>query len=65
MLEALGFITAPVVAMNPDIQPTDIDSMRRHDVAPIILNGVGHYPMIEEPEQFDPLLADTLESFTR
>ncbi len=30
LLEALSVITAPIVAINPDIAPTDVDSLRRH-----------------------------------
>jgi len=65
MLEALSMTTAPVVAINPDIPPTDVNSMRRHGIETTILSNVGHYSMIEDPERFDPLLADTLESFSR
>ena len=63
ILEALPHITAPIVAINPDIQPTDVDSMRRHGIEPIVLKDVGHFLMIEDPEQFNPVLAATLASF--
>ena len=63
VLAALPHITAPIVAINPDIEPTDVDSMRRHGVEPIVLNDVGHFLMIEDPEQFNPVLAATLASF--
>jgi hypothetical protein len=32
ILEALADITAPLVAINPSIGPTDADSLRRHGV---------------------------------
>jgi len=60
---ALTYITAPIVAINPDIQPTDVESMRRHGVEPVVLTNVGHFLMIEDPEQFNPILAGTLASF--
>lgn len=47
----------------PTCKPTDVDSMRRHGVEPIVLEGVGHFLMIEDPEQFNPVLAATLASF--
>ena len=63
ILAALPHIAAPVVAINPDVQPTDAGSMRRHGVEPIQRKGVGHFLMIEDPEQFNPVLAATLASF--
>ncbi len=63
ILAALPHIAAPIVAINPDIGPTDVDSMRRHGVEPIVLEDVGHFLMIEAPDQFNPVLAATLASF--
>jgi pimeloyl-ACP methyl ester carboxylesterase len=63
ILAALPHIAAPIVAINPDIGPTDVDSMRRHGVEPIVLEGVGHFLMIEDPDRFNPVLAATLASF--
>jgi pimeloyl-ACP methyl ester carboxylesterase len=64
ILRNVAEIAAPIVAINPDIQPTDADSMRRHGVETIVLNDVGHFLMIEDPGQFNPLLAQTLASFS-
>jgi pimeloyl-ACP methyl ester carboxylesterase len=63
ILAALPEIAAPKVAINPDIGPTDVDSMRQHGVEPVLLHDVGHFSMIEDPEQFNPVLVATLESF--
>ena len=63
ILAALADITAPLVAINPGIAPTDVDSLRKHGVEPILLADVGHFPMLEDPEQFNPILATTLASF--
>ncbi len=65
ILAALSQITAPVVAINPDIGPTDVDSLRRHGVEPIVLEGVGHFLMLEDPERFNAVLTSTLASFER
>jgi pimeloyl-ACP methyl ester carboxylesterase len=62
---ALPQVTAPVVAINPNIGPTDVDSLRRHGVERIVLEGMGHFLMLEDPERFDPLFASTLASFER
>lgn len=63
LLAALTQLTPPIVAINPDIAPTDADSMRLHGVETIILKDVGHFLMIEDLEQFNPVLVSTLESF--
>jgi pimeloyl-ACP methyl ester carboxylesterase len=63
ILAALPHVTAPIVAINPDIGPADVDSLRRHGVEPIVLEGVGHFPMIEAPDRFNPVLAAALASF--
>jgi non-ribosomal peptide synthetase component F len=39
------------------------DSMRRHGVEPIVLDGVGHFLMLEAPDRFNPVLAAALASF--
>jgi pimeloyl-ACP methyl ester carboxylesterase len=65
LLAALAKLTAPIVAINPDVAPTDVESLRRHGVEPIVLTGVGHFLMLEDPEQFNPVLVETLASFER
>ena len=65
IIAALAEIAAPVVAINPDLGPTDVDSLRRHGVEPIVLEGVGHYAMLEDPDRFNAVLASTLGSFER
>lgn len=63
MLAELAQITAPVVAINPDVAPTDTESFRRHGIEPIVLRGVGHYLMLEDPGQFNRVLEATLAAF--
>lgn len=63
IIAALAEVSAPVVAINPDVSPTDVESLRRHGVEPIILTGVGHFSMLEDPDQFNPVLGATLASF--
>lgn len=65
LLAALATLSAPVVAINPDVAPTDAESLRRHGVEPIVLTGVGHFLMLEDPDQFNPVLVETLASFER
>ncbi|HEX2700816.1 MAG TPA: alpha/beta hydrolase [Acidimicrobiales bacterium] len=63
LIAALAELSAPVVAINPDVSPTDVESLRRHGVEPIILTGVGHFSMLEDPDQFNAVLVATLASF--
>ena len=63
ILAALQQLTAPIVAINPDTGAADADSLRDHGVEVIALPGVGHFPMLEVPEEFNALVASTLASF--
>jgi pimeloyl-ACP methyl ester carboxylesterase len=63
IIAALAEISAPVVAINPDLGPTNADSLRRHGVQPTVLGGVGHYLMLEDPARFNAVLASALASF--
>ena len=63
IIAALAELSVSIVAINPDVAPTDIESLRRHGVETIVLNGVGHFLMLEDPNQFNAALLDTLASF--
>ncbi|MEO7555000.1 MAG: alpha/beta hydrolase [Acidimicrobiales bacterium] len=65
LLAALTEITAPTVAINPDVAPTDSESLRKYGVEVTVLRDVGHFLMLEDPAQFNPVLAATLASFIR
>ena len=49
VLDALDRLTVPVVAINPDDEPTDVESLGRHGVRTVIVHGAGHFPMLEDP----------------
>ena len=55
-------VSVPVRAINSDAQPTAVETNRRHfrDFDARILAGVGHYPMLEEPDAFTSELRATL-----
>jgi pimeloyl-ACP methyl ester carboxylesterase len=61
-LPALREITAPVRAVNADKFPTNLEANRRHmpGYQAAIIRGSGHYPMLEDPAQFDRALAATV-----
>jgi pimeloyl-ACP methyl ester carboxylesterase len=63
IMAGLSEITAPVVAINPDIGPTDVESLRRHGVEPVIVEGVGHFLMLEAPDRCNAALDAALSAF--
>ena len=64
---ALGDISVPIVAINSDRLPTDVDRIRLH--APTfrlkVVPGVGHFLMIEDPVRFNAMLEQTVQELTR
>ena len=62
-IAALERLTVPVVQIRPDDEPTDVESLARHGVGTVIVHGVGHFAMLEDPEQFDRLLAEVIAGF--
>lgn len=65
LFAALAQISVPIVAINPDIALTDVESLKRHGVETIIVEGIGHFVMLEAPVRFNELLASTLASYFR
>jgi pimeloyl-ACP methyl ester carboxylesterase len=65
VLAALPKLTAPVVAINPDYRPNDIEALARHGVSAVLMPGVGHFLMMEDPETFNRLLGETIEDFAQ
>ena len=61
VVRTLRGLRLPVVAINPDDKPTDIDALRRHGVDTVLMSGVCHSPMMEDPSTFNRLLDDTVQ----
>jgi pimeloyl-ACP methyl ester carboxylesterase len=61
---ALREIKVPVRAINSDRVPTNLEVNRKYapqfDV--MIIKGVGHYPMLEDPARFNQMLAEILRN---
>lgn len=55
----------PVIALNPDNEPTDVESMRNHGVDVMIMPGVGHFLMMEDPKRFNELLGTAMKNLTK
>lgn len=65
ILECLQNLTVPVVAINPDHRPTDVDGLRALGVETVLMSGVGHFLMLEDPARFNRLLSDVVGGFGR
>jgi pimeloyl-ACP methyl ester carboxylesterase len=64
VLAGLEELSAPVVAINPDYRPTDVEALRRYGVQTVLMSGVGHFLMMEDPETFNRLLAEVVDGLT-
>ena len=60
--EVLDHLGLPRVAINPEQPPTDLESMKRHGFDVVLMPGVGHFPMMEDPERFNALLREVVEA---
>lgn len=63
ILAGLPQVPAAIVAINPGFRPTDVEGLRAHGVKAVIMPGVGHFPMIEDPEAFNHVLEEALDGF--
>lgn len=56
-------IQIPVRAINSDASPTNTEANRKYfiDFDYINMAGVGHYPMLEKPEEFDFILENVIK----
>jgi len=62
-IAALARLDAPRAAINPDYRPSDVASLARYGFRTLILDGVGHFSMLEDPIQFNRALEDVVASF--
>lgn len=51
----------PIVAINPEQPASDIASLDRHGVEVMLMPGVGHFLMLEDPEEFEALLRTAID----
>jgi pimeloyl-ACP methyl ester carboxylesterase len=57
----LELLKLPTIAINPDNEETDFESMRLHGVSVVIMKGGGHFIMMEDPKQFNEILDRTIK----
>jgi len=63
MLEHMRRLPASVVAINTDWRATNVESLASHGIRTVHMTGVGHFGMMEKPEEFNRLLEHVVESF--
>ena len=63
VLDGLRAVNKPVITINPEQPPTDVEGLRRHGVETVSMADVGHFPMLEVPERFNRVLEATIERF--
>ena len=65
MPHTLEEIKLPVIAINSDNSPTDTASMDHYGVQVMIMNGVGHFMMMEDPDRFNRLLQTAIDKLNQ
>jgi pimeloyl-ACP methyl ester carboxylesterase len=60
-------LTAPLRAINGDLYPTDIQALRKvkADFDAVVMKHMGHYPMLERPDEFNRHVAAVVEELSR
>ena len=60
-------LTVPLRAINGDLYPTDVDLLRKTkaDFNAVVMKHVGHYPMLERPDEFNRHVADVVQELSR
>ncbi len=66
-LPALQKLKPPLTLINSDSNPTEIEINNRYlpSLKTMIMSGVGHFVMIEDPETFNRLLEETVVEYIR
>jgi pimeloyl-ACP methyl ester carboxylesterase len=65
MQERLQAIAAPKVAINADWRPTDVDAAQYCGVQVMLMSGVGHFLMMEDPRTFNRLLDEAVKKLVQ
>lgn len=64
--DAARRLTVPLRAINGDLYPTDVAAVRKvvPDFDAIIMEHMGHYPMIERPDEFNRRVAEVVSALS-
>jgi pimeloyl-ACP methyl ester carboxylesterase len=61
--EALAALRVSVRLINSPLYPTDSAAVNRYGMDVVIMPGVGHFAMLEDPETFNALLSSAIADF--
>ncbi len=63
-VDAFRELNAPVYLINSDMNPTNVDAGREYTSSfeVVLMSGVGHFVMMEDPDTFNRLLSEVVES---
>jgi pimeloyl-ACP methyl ester carboxylesterase len=64
LLDGLSKIDAPVFAINPGFKPNDEPSFETYNIELTVINDVGHFVMMEDPDRFNHALSLILTRLT-
>ncbi len=66
-IPALKELDVPIISINCDLYPVKVEENRKHtksfDVK--MMNGVGHFVMLEDPEKFNALLQESIDELLK
>ncbi len=65
MATTLEELKLPFIAINPDNAPTDVASIERYGGKVMIMPGVGHFLMMEDPKRFNILLGEAVKTLAK
>jgi len=65
MPHTLEAMKLPLIAINPDNSPTDTASMTRYGAEVMIMPGVGHFVMMEDPRRLNQILEHAIDRLSR
>ena len=66
--EVLEELNIPVIGINSDLYPVNIDAFRRHTASTFvvhIIENTGHFLMLEKPEAFNRKLWEAIATFEK
>jgi len=63
--DALAALRVPVRLINSPLYPTDSAAANRYGMDVVIMSGVGHFAMMEDPETFNALLSSAIADFEK
>jgi pimeloyl-ACP methyl ester carboxylesterase len=63
--ETLQEVKMPIITINSDFEPTNVEAAGRYGIEIAFMSGVGHFVMMEDPETFSHLLDEAVKKLVR